>query len=1067
MASESEELSTARAKLLEDRNNAVVWQDLVREMSADFPPIPFVGAMFQEVAGLPEWSAFLRDLAQSIGATVDKDNDAAVANIVSRAGRLFLDDAVDAHYGALTLPETLPASLAMIPHIVRDVIVGSTISHEIEAAFAVASSIRLVVPDLSDAGKIPLRASKDDFREPVLVKLRGDVRARGYRVLTWADYQARLNSTPGFPDFVTELARARRPLLFIGMSIQGSPLIEVLPTRAEGMPASYALLDVRRRDGGVMAWLYNKNIRPIWYRPESGELEACLVGLADALREPAIVKPVQWPVPKFFETASAPPPPPPVPASIAPPVDPTPPPEPPPAVPQGLVDALNGNECVAFVGSGLAARAGMPTWRGFVAGLVDEALSLGFMDEGDAKQQRSALSVGDINSVADNAISAFAKDREALLEYYRRASIPKGSVPDAVGLLKNIPFVGMLTTNYDKMLLDALQGVTTTLTPRDGDAMLEAHAKTSQPYLVQLYGDLDRPDTVVTAPAEYQDLVRSNAAFSRFIEGIFFSRTIFFIGASLEGLTDFLGGFRFPSGVPRSHYALVAVQGPSWQAKAQTLKRRYNIEVLSYPESTTFAQFDDFLADLGQKVRALAPPRVDAFAPGEPQLLRIELRNIGPFDALDLDFGKLRTILLGDNGVGKSTILKAIAVAIVGSEGRHYASRILKSGESSGSIRVMTRRNPAGYLAEIQKAGDETDVISRSGRMLETENWIALGFPPLRTTSWKAAQGPQGMGTKRPTAADLLPLLSGDVDVRMDDLKQWLVNTEAAGRDDRTSEVARERAKKVLQTFLDAVGVLAEGLAVTLAEITTDFRVLVRTPDGVVPIESLSQGMTSLLSWIGIVVQRLHEISGDAAAPMHSHALILMDEIDAHMHPAWQQKLLPRLKTLLPNVQIIASTHSPLLVAGLEASEVVRFVRTGGKVTSVEIDKDMTVGRADQILTGDLFGLNSTLALGEEGEAMRRRYEALLAKSARTEPEEKEFAELGEQLVERIPPAIAENKLERRSQELVQAVLTTDFSDARAIGRGLAEKAMAVMHSMGWKEVDLPRDGGDTPSSAR
>lgn len=739
---------------------------------------------------------------------------------------------------------------------------------------------------------------------------------------------------------------------------------------------------------------------------------------------------------------------------------PAPPPEPTPEIPKGLVDALSINECVAFVGSGLAARSGLPTWRGFVEGLVDEARRTGVMSEPDADQQRAALADGEINAVADNAISAFASSRDGLLDYYRRAFAPNGPVPRAVALMRRIPFVGILTTNYDKMLLGALRGSTTsTLTPKDGESLLQAHAQASQPYLVQLYGDLDRPDTVVTAPAEYLDLVRTNAAFSRFIEGVFFSRTILFLGTSIEGLSDFLSGFRFPSGVPRPHYALIAVQGKSWQAKAQTLKRRYNIEVLAYPESQGYVQFDDFLAAIVRRVQAGAPPSHDVSGVGDPNLTRIELRNIGPFASLDLDISKLRTILLGDNGVGKSTILKAIALAIVGSEGRHYAARILKSGESFGSVSVMTRRNPSGYLTEIQRVGTDAEVFSRSGRMLETEGWVALGFPPLRTTSWSPTKGPQGVTTRRPTAADVLPLLSGDIDYRMDDLKQWLVNTDAATRDKRGTPESIALAKRVLKTFIGAVGTLAEGLYVSFEEVTPDFRVLVRTPDGVVQIEALSQGMTSLLSWIGIVVQRLHEIAPEDVDPMNGPALILMDEIDAHMHPAWQQKLLPRLQSLLPNVQIIASTHSPLVVAGLEVSEVVRFDRdSDGRVVRLVLEKDMTIGRADQILTGDLFGLDSTLALGERGETVRVEYESLLAKSRRNEAEDARFAQLGSELNALIPSGLAENKLERRSQELARAVLTTDFEAAGPdAARALTDKATQVIQSMGWSEVGSSR----------
>jgi hypothetical protein len=62
-----------------------------------------------------------------------------------------------------------------------------------------------------------------------------------------------------------------------------------------------------------------------------------------------------------------------------------------------------------------------------------------------------------------------------------------------------------------------------------------------------------------------------------------------------------------------------------------------------------------------------------------------------------------------------------------------------------------------------------------------------------------------------------------------------------------------------------------------------------------------------------------------------------------------------------PNVQFIACTHSPLIAAGLDKNEVDRFIIDKGRMAKVDFDRDMTLGRTDQILTGELFGLETTL----------------------------------------------------------------------------------------------------------
>ena len=104
-------------------------------------------------------------------------------------------------------------------------------------------------------------------------------------------------------------------------------------------------------------------------------------------------------------------------------------------------------------------------------------------------------------------------------------------------------------------------------------------------------------------------------------------------------------------------------------------------------------------------------------------------------------------------------------------------------------------------------------------------------------------------------------------------------------------------------------------------------RVLVRTDDGLLPIEAVSQGTASLMGWVGFLVQRLYGVFPDAPRPCHEPAIVLVDEIDAHMHPEWQQRLVQRLSEEFPGIQFIVTTHSPLIVAGMPVEQVFRFDR--------------------------------------------------------------------------------------------------------------------------------------------
>src|SRR5262249_57438715 len=70
----------------------------------------------------------------------------------------------------------------------------------------------------------------------------------------------------------------------------------------------------------------------------------------------------------------------------------------------------------------------------------------------------------------------------------------------------------------------------------------------------------------------------------------------------------------------------------------------------------------------------------------------------------------------------------------------------------------------------------------------------------------------------------------------------------------------------------------------------------------------VSQGAASVLSWVGVLYQRLHEISNGDLEGLA--ALVLIDEIDAYLHPALQRTLVPTLQKLFPNLQVVATTRS-------------------------------------------------------------------------------------------------------------------------------------------------------------
>ena len=160
---------------------------------------------------------------------------------------------------------------------------------------------------------------------------------------------------------------------------------------------------------------------------------------------------------------------------------------------------------------------------------------------------------------------------------------------------------------------------------------------------------------------------------------------------------------------------------------------------------------------------------------GSSRLRRVVLENIGPFDHAELNLAERWNILLGPNGVGKSTILRAIATGICGLDAGPFADRLIKAGRESATITLAS--DTQFYTTTLHRrtvGGAGAEVTCVPTRPLEPEGWVVLGFPPLRSGTWGAVN-PQAEGVSIPVPDDVLPLVKGDVDPRSDKLKQSIV----------------------------------------------------------------------------------------------------------------------------------------------------------------------------------------------------------------------------------------------------------------------------------------------------
>jgi predicted ATP-binding protein involved in virulence len=393
---------------------------------------------------------------------------------------------------------------------------------------------------------------------------------------------------------------------------------------------------------------------------------------------------------------------------------------------------------------------------------------------------------------------------------------------------------------------------------------------------------------------------------------------------------------------------------------------------------------------------------------------KIELKNIRCFENFSLDLNDLQpilwTMILGDNAAGKSTLLRSIALGLC-NEGdatslvKYLKGGFLRDGAKEGYIRltlINQNRPNATYTITTRLFKDskgQTEKIRQDCNPSNAFPWsdiFVCGYGTNRSTqdytsheTYTVASAVKSLFSyETPLQNPEVVLLRQDRDIRQK-LERIVLNILML--DEPTNEFAATQ---------NGIGVFG--------------------PWGFFPITALSDGYRSTIQWVldflswQIYANRLVDITDIGG-------ILLVDEIEQHLHPRWQRYIVQRLRRQFPKTQIIASTHTPLTAAGLADIDQSLLLKlemdVNGKIAQKTIEKDAISGkRADQILASDAFDLLTTRSPGSEDDIDH--YTELLSKSKRSRKEEAEFEELRNRLQKSLSTG------ENESQQLFENEIT-------------------------------------------
>lgn len=342
------------------------------------------------------------------------------------------------------------------------------------------------------------------------------------------------------------------------------------------------------------------------------------------------------------------------------------------------------------------------------------------------------------------------------------------------------------------------------------------------------------------------------------------------------------------------------------------------------------------------------------------------------------------TILLGNNGTGKTTVLQCLVLVDASTVVPDFSVRDSSLLEDLANVagpkfrsrwpappgvqvfELLKRRADAACdVAASLEFGTKSPVelhsrwendgrSSTSSRGNRSGEAILCAYGASRKPGTASLTGnTQKTGNTATLFDETATLLSPD---------EWLLQADYAAKSAPNDPRARQRFEQIRDALVDLMEDVSELRVAGLEDRPPAPRVEAKTPFGWVRVRDLSLGYRTLMTWVVDFAQRLFARYPESDDPLAEPAVCLVDEIDLHLHPRWQRGLIGYLDRRFPRTQFIVTAHSPLVVQAAEHANVAVLDRhEGDDFVTIHNDRERVRGwRIDQILTSDLFGLEGS-----------------------------------------------------------------------------------------------------------
>jgi predicted ATP-binding protein involved in virulence len=340
------------------------------------------------------------------------------------------------------------------------------------------------------------------------------------------------------------------------------------------------------------------------------------------------------------------------------------------------------------------------------------------------------------------------------------------------------------------------------------------------------------------------------------------------------------------------------------------------------------------------------------------KIKRLIVAGLRGFDQAMFEFDQHFTLLVGVNGVGKSSVLEALRVSLSRVLPKFTDSRATPLAFSAEDIRLASHsltvdvdlefpdgeeQNLLLHMPRERFVSDQEGSVRRS--TIDTPEREEL--TPVRLTKpYPPGTQPIGVyfGTRRshPTdeqvkvgrtrggqAAAFADALSDVRALHLRDMASWMLAQEALAKE-------LPRARSHLEALKSAAGSFLPTCTGLRATNGADKPRLLITKDGTeLDVRYLSEGERGMLALALDLARRLSQANPALDDPVRDgFGVVLIDEIDMHMHPTWQRQIFGMLTQTFCNCQFIASTHSPQVIGETQPSQLILLRQINGRVVS-------------------------------------------------------------------------------------------------------------------------------------